>query len=530
MYNLQFPSDPEQIFRIDSLFNEESSLNTTTVKFTFGSKAGIWSPFTIYLLMENNSLFSLCPIIPYNALISSSYLNEPFKLASSSLDQIYSSRSSVYNQNLIDYYESQIEWIQDVKGSTVVSENNYSNKSSSDSNWIRTKSSNSRCSLKLQGPLKTLNSSGDSNLTTIVDIQSINTFPQILLKIDTFSNIEVLVLFEEILPLWDSSSSSIGITDTPGLILLERIELNISKEGSTLPTLIQDVNRIDTLYIINNTSIFRLYLHWLDKFSRSCVDGSINADSVLDLISPSLTENLLVSATSSDAIKSYVFINSSSIGYLILVINQNKQCSIVYLDVGMVNLNSLFSTISSTTTSSPSSSEIVPFESQLESIIKNKRLSALPTLTGSPPIHSVEALDILIKSAHKLQQDYVNFIYNLHTEIVSRLDLLEKVKIQNDTLLNEALSLFNVAQQNSVKLVQKFEKTFKFHQILIKRIETILQILHTKNEGLSPAERMFHKQLNQTQSKLPLYNSRIIEVIKIKYKKNFKIKATKSFK
>jgi hypothetical protein len=92
------------------------------------------------------------------------------------------------------------------------------------------------------------------------------------------------------------------------------------------------------------------------------------------------------------------------------------------------------------------------------------------------------------------------------------LDLLEKMKMQNDKLLNEALAMFSTAQLNSSKISQKFEKILKFHQILNKRVETVLQILNTRNEGLSPAEKLFHKELEQTKCKMPHYNTKISEV------------------
>ena len=126
IYNLNEPALPEQIFelkrgRIGLSIHEDDSWNEPVpISFRFGQGEG-WNRFSIFVLMSNGDLRTLCPIAPFGVQYSSRFLKrligniprleERLKLLSKENAETMNSRDEVEDDGLDDLREEEGTWL-----------------------------------------------------------------------------------------------------------------------------------------------------------------------------------------------------------------------------------------------------------------------------------------------------------------------------------------------------------------------------------------------------------------------------------
>ncbi len=191
----------------------------TAISFCFGSKRGQWERFSTFFLMDNGSIFVICPVIPHNwcvlrislttfSIIPASYLTDLSSTASATLENLYGTRKhTTHTHSLIEYYEYQLEWLTEVKGPVVARGKEATETSPQlEDSWIRTKPPSYHNVLFLQGPI-------DSDTQRVEDsleekgsfpcgLYSLPSIPMVLLKLFHTGLLQIFLCFEEIVPKW----------------------------------------------------------------------------------------------------------------------------------------------------------------------------------------------------------------------------------------------------------------------------------------------------------------------------------------
>jgi hypothetical protein len=113
--------------------------------------------------------------------------------------------TSTYNQHAIDYYESQLEWLTEVKGSTVATELKEGSEETEDS-WIRTKQPLHSILHYLQGPIdaspRELKKEVSTEDLIPCGLYAISSVPMSLIKLYNSGLVDIFLCFEEIGPKW----------------------------------------------------------------------------------------------------------------------------------------------------------------------------------------------------------------------------------------------------------------------------------------------------------------------------------------
>ena len=512
-------SEAEQTFRLYSLTNDNSISNSTcfATSFCFGSKRGLWSKFTIYFLMNNESIYYLSPIIPHNTTLPSSYIDIPIQYCSRSLDDIYHSRKYQFNENQIEYFEKCIEWLQDHKGQTIAKEitSNVTSIQQHDS-WIRTKTPVTNILLELQGPLLSANTKQTKTINNInnnsmpIAIVGIHSNPVVLVVFLSNGIAKIYIQVEDTTPQWHKTNNN---NNSNNFTLIQYEQWNL---GSTIKhnnNILIDTNDSNKIIIGLIDSICTLSLScWLsDILDPFLIQNNKQIEQLPDL-PPSVVTQLITTkptTNSTSTIDHFIILNDNSIGqHSILVVLNNYKVLSISLQSSLLSGTPLlnFPTISTTTTGNAGPS----FQQIIETLHNKFKLNSLPTVAGNNlTIDNPETVELLIKITDKLQQEYVNYIYNIHAEIANKIEILEKTKAQQSGDIKQLETIIVTLQQSSVQLQSKLDRVRKFQQLLVKRVESILQIIQAQQDGLSPAERNFHKELQQNKMNIPKYKNKI---------------------
>jgi nuclear pore complex protein Nup88 len=126
IYNLNEPALPEQIFELKrgkiglSIHEDDSWNEPVPVSFRFGQGEG-WNTFSIFVLMSNGDLRTLCPIAPFGVQYSSRFLKrlvckvpgmeERLKLLSKENAEITNALDEVEEDGLNDLREEECTWL-----------------------------------------------------------------------------------------------------------------------------------------------------------------------------------------------------------------------------------------------------------------------------------------------------------------------------------------------------------------------------------------------------------------------------------
>lgn len=101
------------------------------------------------------------------------------------------------------------------------------------------------------------------------------------------------------------------------------------------------------------------------------------------------------------------------VGYFLLALTSNGKANTISLNLTSLSLAPLQST------TLLADKSIQPFAAQLEAL-KSSRPAPITAVSAKLELASPENLEFLSKTIHKLQQDYVLYIYKIQAEISSR--------------------------------------------------------------------------------------------------------------
>ncbi|KTW28403.1 hypothetical protein T552_01665 [Pneumocystis carinii B80] len=504
--------------------------------FCFDSKANEWSLFTLYVLLQNGDIYSICPLVPTNCMVQRSYLNRLACYISTKSQQLEKSKDSTSSISLEnESIRMQTRWISDILGQVSLI-NDYGLGSPLSQNLdmqdlVTFRRPNiSKFPVLIQGPFlfQPAPLEFSSQHVTASNIITLGTnVVGILIISYADGKIDVCVEVERVEPKWVLSKDEEFPPPVNYLATYETITVLDSKnacdsrENVALNTfLIQDVTKTNTFYFYYKTCIYSVVLGWLEKLEKN---DNIEVTSIAFLLSEGIQHSSISKlidmnslSYSSPTIIGCDFLTHAYFGHSLIFWSTAFNCTLIELDItNQIQLGNALEESNSKDTSVSG---------------KNDHLKYFSLLTLPVYLVSMESLNFLkevpsfiipdeFQNKLVVSQEFLRFLgkvtletrkntEKLHNLVVS---MYRRLELQGREFMRQLEKLYvlknkvdSIVSKNSS---ERLKDAINNQKNLQKRADQILQkLIKSHSPTLSDNEKKWFDELKRI--KMKTYGSR----------------------
>ena len=474
-------------------FSADDERASECVSFDIGKCDNDWSPLTLYGMMKNGDIYAICPFIPTNASVSSSYIVNLKAITEAKLKELSYGEDEVAEGRT----SQQLRWINAMYKQMQASE-------LENSSFFNCNPPKSVGSLIRQGPFLTFDNDDDDDDDDGIEACDLITLNPADCPLNifmlVFSNGKVEIQLENVGIEGRWSTRLENNANQPSLTTYETINIGDNDDDFIgYPTFLQDPLYDDTIYICHYKGVHVILIKpWLKQLVK---DGAISKKSkVMKLINSTTSKSL-------DPIVGLEIINDAYLGYSLFSLTNTFKLLPLELSLRVQQSNKrndVDDTFKSSTNSNKINDNKV-YNNLLENPFNKGMISSKINLTQNldNSINTRSGLEITPATLRyfggivdNVQKYNLKFMESAN-EIEDRLTLQLK---ETERQLDRLSYISKVTNSNSIGKGGRVEKVTNFQNDLIKRMDRILQKLMDKHQPtLSVHEKKWFEELHRIQ-------------------------------
>ncbi|KAK9767803.1 hypothetical protein K7432_002084 [Basidiobolus ranarum] len=530
-------SDISGVFSGGNTFSAESD-GKEAVSFCFGSPKKDWGPFTVYVLMKNGDIYSLCPVMPKTSVCSKGLLSNLLALVQAQQIPEFLNRSVFTDDVEITQESLQSHWINEVVNNAKLLNTNVlafgTEGQDLEEEHVHISQPNSvRAQPFVQGPYllqpAPVEISGDD--VEASDILYMDADPVGILAI-AFGDgkIDICLEVEPVVAQWDVGQDLVEDENLPVLAVYETINLglietfgenevqdNLSMSIQNYSSLVLDPVYPDTFYCYHEAGVHSIVTRTWQRDLQKAVQSNVETG-----ISQFLKKNIPsdvywivntrpLKSSQPAPIVGLAVVSDVYLSYSLLIMTSSFQFIGTELSL-RVQIPSISTHLKESESSEGASYiPLLPLPTytppekleQFQGLTRQPRIVLPPNHKGKQLKMDEESLRFLGQMVERLRDD-AHVVVNAHNSICQRINLQIKEFNRQLAKLSEVSKVVHgELREKEEQVDQKVDKLRDNQKKLTLRMDTLLQSLIDQHEPtLSQYETKYFGELKSIEHKL----------------------------